>query len=133
MSYHRSKAPLALMEQIIMIFVFALAAAVCLQAFVYSDTLSKKGEQRDLAVTRAQKLAEYCKAEQGNLDEVSRIFPATRKEDGLSVRYPEEKMRMYLRVIQSDEYYEKAIISVEDEKGEEIFSIQTAWQKGGAS
>ena len=133
MSYHRSKAPLALMEQIIMIFVFALAAAVCLQAFVYSDTLSKKGEQRDLAVIRAQKLAEYCKAEQGNLDEVSWIFPATRKEDGLSVQYPEEKMRMYLRVIQSDEYYEKAIISVEDEKGEEIFSIQTAWQKGGAS
>lgn len=37
----RSKAPLALMEQIIMILVFALASAVCLQAFVYADRLSR--------------------------------------------------------------------------------------------
>ena len=44
MNYERSKAPLALMEQIIMILVFALAAAVCLQAFVYANGLSTRGE-----------------------------------------------------------------------------------------
>ena len=47
MNYERSKAPLALMEQIIMILVFALAAAVCLQAFVYANGLSTRGEKKN--------------------------------------------------------------------------------------
>ena len=33
----RSKTPLALMEQMVMVLVFALAAALCLQVFVVSD------------------------------------------------------------------------------------------------
>ena len=40
----RSKAPLAMMEQMVMLLVFALAAALCLQAFVKSDGMSKRGE-----------------------------------------------------------------------------------------
>ncbi len=36
----QSEAPLALMEQMVMLLVFALAAALCLQAFVRSDTES---------------------------------------------------------------------------------------------
>ena len=47
----RSKAPLAMMEQMVMLLVFALAAALCLQAFVKSDQLSQQGEVRDRAVT----------------------------------------------------------------------------------
>ena len=38
----RSKAPLALVEQTLMILVFALAAALCLQAFVRADRLSRE-------------------------------------------------------------------------------------------
>ena len=38
----KSKAPLALMEQMVMLLVFALAAALCLQAFVQSDRLSRE-------------------------------------------------------------------------------------------
>ena len=33
----RSKSPLALMEQVVMVLVFALAAALCIQVFVFSD------------------------------------------------------------------------------------------------
>lgn len=33
----RSKAPLVLMEQLVMVLVFALAAALCVQVFVLSD------------------------------------------------------------------------------------------------
>ena len=40
----RSKAPLILMEQMVMLLVFALAAALCLQAFVKSDSLSSRSE-----------------------------------------------------------------------------------------
>ena len=47
----RSKAPLVMMEQMVMLLVFALAAALCLQAFVQSDLLSKDIASRDRAIT----------------------------------------------------------------------------------
>lgn len=54
----RSKAPLLLMEQMVMLLVFALAAALCLQAFVKSDGLSGDSEDRDRAVILCQNAAE---------------------------------------------------------------------------
>ena len=41
----RSKAPLVLIEQMVMLLVFALASALCLQAFVKSDAISVRGEE----------------------------------------------------------------------------------------
>ena len=52
----RSKAPLILMEQMVMLLVFALAAALCLQAFVKSDALSSRGEARDRALLEANRM-----------------------------------------------------------------------------
>ena len=129
MSYQRSKAPLALMEQIIMILVFALAAAVCLQAFVYSDTLSKQGELRDLAVMRAQEMAEYCKAEQGDLEKIGVMLGAKRTNDGLEADYPEDNIRVVLNIMESGDYIEQAKISVVAVGGDEIFCIPVSWQK----
>lgn len=58
----RSKSPLALMEQIVMVLVFALAAALCLQVFVLSDQMSEKHQDADRAVLLAQNTAEMIKA-----------------------------------------------------------------------
>lgn len=63
----RSKAPLAMMEQMIMLLVFALAAALCLQAFVKSDQLSKRGEARDRAMVLCQNTAETLRYFGGDL------------------------------------------------------------------
>lgn len=54
----RSKAPLALMEQMIMLLVFALASALCLQAFVKSDNISRNSVERDHAALLCQSTAE---------------------------------------------------------------------------
>ena len=59
----RSKAPLALMEQTVMLLVFALAAALCLRAFVWSGQTSRHGEARDRAAVAAQTAAEVIKHE----------------------------------------------------------------------
>lgn len=144
MHYERSKAPLALMEQIVMVLVFALAAAVCLQAFVYSDSLSKEGELRDLAVTRAGQVAEYAKAAHGDLDQAGQSLaecyagdfpegekPRIQKEDGsFSVSYP-DGMTAAMTVETSGEYMEKAVICVTGSDGEELYEIPVAWQKRG--
>lgn len=58
----RSKAPLALMEQMVMLLVFALAAALCVQSFAKSDALSQRGEARDRAVTVCQSAAEVIRS-----------------------------------------------------------------------
>jgi len=57
----RSKAPLVMMEQMVMLLVFALAAALCLQAFSKSDGISKRVEARDHAVTLCESVAELAK------------------------------------------------------------------------
>ncbi len=57
----RSKAPLALMEQLVMVGVFALAAALCVQVFVLSDRTSRQNEARDRALLAAQNAAETLK------------------------------------------------------------------------
>lgn len=58
----RSKTPLALMEQLVMILVFALATAMCVQMFVLSDRLSKNNEAVSQAVLIAQNTAEEMKS-----------------------------------------------------------------------
>jgi len=63
----RSKAPLALMEQLIMVLVFALAAALCLRAFVLADQMSERSAARDRAVMECQTAAEILKASGGDM------------------------------------------------------------------
>ena len=58
----RSKTPLALMEQVVMVLVFALAAALCLKVFVFSNQMSQRNETVDHAVLLAQNTAETIKA-----------------------------------------------------------------------
>ncbi|BAK98215.1 hypothetical protein OBV_10170 [Oscillibacter valericigenes Sjm18-20] len=63
----RSKTPLALMEQLVMVLVFALAAALCIQAFAASDRISGTAAARDRAVQLAQSAAEIMKSRGGDL------------------------------------------------------------------
>lgn len=58
----RSKSPLALMEQVIMVLVFALAAALCLRVFVFSELASTRNESVDRAVVECQNAAEFLKS-----------------------------------------------------------------------
>ena len=58
----RSKSPLALMEQVVMVLVFALAAALCLRVFVFSDQASERNEAVDRAVLEVQNAAETLKS-----------------------------------------------------------------------
>ena len=129
--YERSKAPLAHMEQIIMILVFALASAVCLQAFVYSDQLSRTDEQRQNAMAKASQVTEYCKANHGDLEKAGEILGADITEDSLEIRYPKDGMILSLRLTEQTDYLQKAVVSVTSLEGEEIYIMDIAYQIGG--
>lgn len=58
----KNKASLVLMEQAVMLLVFALAAALCLQCFGAAGAISGETALRDEAVLLAQNTAEQLKA-----------------------------------------------------------------------
>lgn len=57
----KSKASLFLMEQLVMVLVFALAAALCLNIFVRANEISAQTACRDEAMIIAQNAAEALK------------------------------------------------------------------------
>ena len=85
----RSKSPLALMEQVIMVLVFALAAALCLQVFVLSDQMSEKNRDTDRAVLLAQNTAEMIKA-CGGVEEAAEAVGGTIRQAMWSSYYYED-------------------------------------------
>lgn len=86
----RSKAPLALMEQAIMLLVFALAAALCLRAFVWADTRSEDNAGRDRALLQAQSAAETLKSTRGDLNAAAGMLGGSVEGGVWTVRYDEE-------------------------------------------
>ena len=70
----RSKAPLALMEQLVMVLVFALAAALCVQAFALSSQLSRRNEAQDRGLLEAQNAAETLKSLHGDCAQAAKSY-----------------------------------------------------------
>ena len=62
----KHKASLVLMEQLVMLLVFALAAALCLQVFAKAREISGETARRDQAVILARNGAEILKATSGD-------------------------------------------------------------------
>lgn len=58
----KNRTTLLLMEQLIMVLVFALAAALCLRCFAKAEQISTQTARRDEAVWIAQNAAEQLKA-----------------------------------------------------------------------
>ena len=77
----KQKVPLALMEQVIMIAVFAVSAALCLEAFAMAERVSRENEDRDNAVRLAQNAAEACIASRGDWDRLTLHLGGTAGEE----------------------------------------------------
>lgn len=128
-----------------MILVFALAAALCLQAFVQSDKLSRESEARDRAVLLCQTVAESVKVKEGDLAAVAKELDIpygayAQEETEFSVHYNADwtisHTREYdyvltVREEPSDEpFLGKAVVAVRSAPdGMEIFSLKIAWQR----
>lgn len=85
----RSKAPLALIEQAVMLVVFALAAVLCLKAFMWSDLRSAENAQADRALLQVQSAAEILKNSRGNCPTAAGIMGGTWDGTCWSIRYDE--------------------------------------------
>lgn len=111
----KSKASLLLMEQLVMILVFALAAALCLQVFVKAGEISEETEHLDRAVILARNGAELLKATSGDCAAAEELG-----RDGYRLKViPRESRQPGLACAEIVVFFEEA----------PVFSLKTAWQE----
>jgi len=138
----QSKAPLALMEQIVMLLVFALAATLCLQAFVHSDADSRRSEARDRAALLCQSAAEAIRYTGGDWEAAAEILGIrSYTQDGplFEVRYNDDwtlsDTNEYAYCLQASVVdcaqnglggADVAVIEAKD--GGELFALRVNWQ-----
>lgn len=106
----KNKSTLVLIEYIVMLLVFVLAATVCVRMFVLSDRLSRKYEATDRAVLVAQNTAE-CIKENG----------AT----GFFAKEDEERTGAYTRTL----FYDKDWTVTEEADAEFIETVTCATEE----
>ena len=124
----KDKAPLSLMELGIMLLVFALAAALCLQAFARADVQSRALKKQDEAVLMAQSAAETLKHCGGDFDKAAALLGGSwdgnvlcKEENGLTLSVtPEETSLSTLG---------RATVRVLDGGGQALALLPIAWQE----
>ena len=131
----RNKTTLMLMEQLVMITVFALASVLCLQMFIFAYRTSRYQEQRDRAVLEAQNAAEALK---GGAQEYFDAAGARSSGDGVCVLLydaewkPVQNGESYILMVTPAEtetpYLWKAEVSVRTAAGELLISLPVAGQ-----
>ncbi|MCR4955941.1 MAG: hypothetical protein K6A30_04590 [Lachnospiraceae bacterium] len=123
MKENQSKTPLALMEQVIMVLVFALAAAVCVQAFVLARNMSIAGEKRDLAVLKCEEMAEEVKASHGGIEKKVLYFDKDWELQEETSTYKVE----FKTIKKNSTLGDGKIIATE--KGSVLFELPVKWQE----
>lgn len=134
----KSKAPLALAEQIIMMLVFALAAAICLSVFAKCDGIARENRARDFAALEAQNAAEVLKAFRGDTDAAAESYGGTASGELWEIFYDESgemtdnnnpQYHLLADICRGEAGVPGcADISVES-GGEPVFSIEVCWQE----
>ena len=139
----KSKAPLTLMEQTVMALVFALAAAVCIQAFVKADRISVRSEEKSYAAFAAQDAAELLKYSGGDmghaLSQAAELLEGTYEQELLYLDYDADwnrtkqdgVYRLTARGVPVEEPgLQKALVQVVTEDTEDpelLFELEVAW------
>lgn len=112
----KSKTSLQLMELLIMILVFALSAAICLQIFAKAKDISNSAARLDKAVALAQNAAEVLKLTAGDTESAQTIAVPPYRLECL----PRNNSAPGLQEVQIQVYAEDVL----------LYSLNTGWQEG---
>lgn len=85
----KNKAALTIIELVLMLAVFAAAAALCTSALVWAHQSSAACAARDQALLRAQNAAELLKSRGGDPEDAAAILGGTGSADGWVIHYDE--------------------------------------------
>ena len=135
----KNKAPLALMEQLIMLLVFALAAALCLRVFVNASRLSQYCGMRSHGITVAQNAAEALKNAGGDLEVCALRYGGTWDQNTWFLAFDSDwqptdsaDATFFMRTSLAEDgipLLGTADILVEKATGEELVGFSVSWQE----
>ena len=125
----KNKAPLALIELTVMVLIFAVSAALCLQAFVWSDMKSSEIAERDSAILHGETVAEVVKACRGDFDAAAGLLEGETADDGLRVYFDGELCAQARLAATENPLLGMADITVTDGAGQELFALTVCWQE----
>ena len=132
----KAKAPLAMMEQIIMVLVFALAAAICLRAFVWAGDLSRQTDAESQALLRAESAAEVLKSCHGDYAAAVSLLGGTWQGGSWQISYDENWEPggdAYRLILEPEEDKQDnlgaARVTVSDRKSRELAAFVVGWQE----
>lgn len=134
----KRNASLSLIEQAIMLFVLTLAAALCLQAFVWSDNQSLHYTNRDRAVMQLQSAAEILKAHSGDFSAAAASYGGSVDDTQWVLDFDENwnitdgtgTYRICATAIASDtEYLGSATLAVQPTDDDILAQLTVSWQE----
>ncbi len=138
----KNKAFLPILEQLLMIFIFFVACAICLRVFSLANQMSKDRDSLDRAVVAAQNAAELIKSNGGDFAACAQALSGTSDGDTLTVFYDakgspvdnESKASLKLVITKTDppnSLTERARILVTKNK-KTIYTLDIIWQTEGS-
>ena len=120
----KNKTPLVLMELVIMLLVFAVAAGLCLRAFAGAERISRTGTEDDRAVAAAQNGAELTKFYAGDLETAAAERGGA--WDGMSWRFTVDGCPVTVTLLHAESpYLGTAAVTAGD------IELTVSWQKEG--
>lgn len=123
----KNKTFLPLIEQMIMILIFALAAAFCLQGFASADRISKRQAVLTEAVVTVQNTAEILKSSHGDYDLAAELLTGTVTDTGLQIQTEDYTLTATAAEEQLDSLASAKIKVLY--KTETIYELTVSWQE----
>lgn len=119
----RNRGSLMLMEMLLMMLVFAMAAAFCIQIFIKANDISTRIGERDRAVFLAQNAAEVLKDCGGDMDKAEDMLALLSEEEYLLEICRQEGVLPGLGQA-------RIIVRSKQVPEETVFELTVAWQEG---
>lgn len=124
----KSKSPLSLIEQLLMLLVFAIAAAVCVRAFVWADDRSEYNARRAEAAISVQSAADTVKHYRGDLEKTAAGFGGEISGTTLTKNCGDYTVRISVSG-STGTPTGSAEITAEDGSGKKLLTVTAVWQE----
>lgn len=87
----KNKAFLPILEQLIMILIFAVACVICLRVFLLANQISQDRDSLDQAVVITQNAAEILKSNHGDLYPCAQLLGGNADDESLTIFYDSDQ------------------------------------------
>ena len=134
----KRNASLALIEQVIMLLILIVAAALCLRAFVWSEKQSLYYTERDRAITELQSTAEVLKACDGDFSAAAASYGGKATQTQWVLDFDKnwnitETSGTYqicaTAIVCEDDYLGSATLTVRPADGDAFTALTVSWQE----